>query len=346
MIERFKGVTATLSDWNSTNKIIPKDIWAIVVIEGTKNEPTKLGLKIGSGRLFQNTPYIISPAMLETKIDKPSVDLPSAIKFLAEDGIYHKIDLSEIKTNLDDLLLDLDKENLQIPTKSQVEWISQQMYTPPQFTTFSSSSSLIGKVDMGTSIQGDINLNWLISNKENISEVSISVSEGVWSGDGEVSNPVSTTSKKITSSSPITFNNIKNVQITISGKDSKGNSINTKTLNIVYTHRIYYGTVDTPVITSFGDITRLNSIHSNSRKHTVSFNPVGSQYSIVLIPVEIDQSAINIVNVNAPNIDHSYNMNEGEGGTLSKYTLTKNGIIYNAYVSYGATAGASSSQIK
>jgi hypothetical protein len=144
---------------------------------------------------------------------------------------------------------------------------------------------------------------------------------------------------------PISYNTIHTTLFTLSALDVKGTALLSKVLSIEHTHRIHYGTHTDKVIDSFTQLTGHASILSNSRYHEVSFFPAGSQYSFLFIPAEIPQSGINIVNSKLIHIPHSFNMNNGDGGTVSPYYRVIDGVLYNVYVSYNQSSGSSTAII-
>jgi hypothetical protein len=345
MIQRYKGVVALIEDWESTNKVIPEELWAVVVLEGTERYPLRAGIKLGSGRRYSDTPFIVDPRWWDAKIPKPLTETPSSEMFLAEDGEYYLLDTGKGLT-LNDIQIWLAENNLEITSTEEVAWVRAQMYKIPVFESFQSGSQFIGVVQMNTLVSGNIGLAWTLLNPENILETTLSASEGDWTGLGLVTNPLTARNKVVTLTTPITSQQIKTITLTLSGKDSRGAILTSRQLHIRFTHRIFWGTALTREITSLESITGLSSILSNDRKHTLQFTPSGNQYSVILIPSDIPQQGINIVNVNIGNSDHSYMMNEGSGPTIHKSTLIHQGVLYNAYVSFNASNGPSKAEIK
>lgn len=341
MIQRFKGITANLDQWTASEKIIPDELWCVV------NMPdNNIGLKIGNGiKTFSELSWIIDPRKFDAFINKPIVENPSATKFLNEQGEY--IDLNGVgEFDLDTCLSELNTQGLEIPTKEEVAWIRDQMYTAPVFTNFTSTSSYFTQVPMGTSIQGTLAFNWNINARENTDKGNIQVSEGTWEGGSNIDLGAISSANLTLLSTAIQYSQIKTLTFTLTGKDTKGNNMNSCTLQITWTHKLYWGTSDVKSISDITDLTNRNSSMQNTRYKTITFNPVNQQYSIIVIPDEIPQDNINIVNQNAAAIDHSFNMNSGNGGTESLYNLQINGILYRAYVTYSTTASSSTAIIK
>lgn len=334
---RFKGVTADLASWEATTRIIPEEVWALVVFPDNS-----VGLKSGQGVNFANTPWIHDPRDLGNKLDKQVGEGLSSVKFLAEDNNYYEV---QSGLDLDQLLLELDERGLEIITKEEAAWIREQMYQPPVLSSFT-VSGFNSKLEMGEVVTGTKILNWVLSNAANIATLTISVTQGTWTNNGVVPDPENTVSRSLEAQSPISFNTIQSITWRIQGVDSKGNTVVAQTKTSTWTHRLHWGTITGDTITTLAEIIGRQDVHSNSRLHTMSFTPTASQKSIILIPQDIDQSGINIVNSNAPTIDHSYGMNDGTGGTTVAFTVTDSGIVYNAYVSYNPSLGSSTAIIK
>jgi hypothetical protein len=219
------------------------------------------------------------------------------------------------------------------------------MYQPPVLSAFSIGGHQ-NVVEMGASISGSFVLTWALSNNINIASLNIAVNAGIWTNTGNVPNPESTVSRTLELQTPLSYTNIQTVTWTLSGIDSKSNALVSRTKSTTWTHRVYWGTIAGDTITTLAEVIGQQSVLSNSRLHTMTFTPTGSQKSIILIPQEIDQTNINIVNSNAPTINHSYGMNDGNGGTTVAFTVTDSGIVYNAYVSYNPSNGSSTAIIK
>lgn len=336
-IRRFKGVSATLSDWENTTRIIPEEVWAIVLFPDST-----IGLKNGIDKQFSETPWLVDPRSLGNKLDKQVGENLSTTKFLAEDNQYYEVQSGQ---DVDAILAEFDARGLEVITKEEAAWIRDQMYQAPVLSGFG-VSGFSSKLEMGATISGDKTLSWALSNAANIQSLNIAVDQGSWNNIGNVADPDITVSKLINTVSPITFSQIRTITWSLSGIDVKGNPINTVSKSSTWTHRIYWGTIAGDTITTLAEIIGRQSVHSNSRLHTVTFTPTGSQKSIILIPQEVNQSGINIVNSNAPTIDHSYGMNDGNGGTTVAFTVTDSGIVYNAYVSYNPSLGSSTAIIK
>ena len=342
MIQRFKGITAKVEEWNSSKKLIPDELWCVVVMPDDE-----IGLKIGSGdKVFEELKWIVEPGKFDKYILKPQSEEPSKEKFLAEDGNYYEVFQGTGELDIDSLIEGLSEKGLEIPTKEEVEWIRGQMYQKPYIISFKSTSLIVGKVPMGTSLAGIIPFTFKVGNMQNAKKGSIEVSEGTWSG-GEGLELASVTSANLRlDGKKITSKRIKTVTFTLSGTDIKGNRFPGKIVSVEWTHKIYWGTSNQKTVSGLEGLTNRGEAMQNTRGATCSFSPAGRQYSIIMVPQEIPQTGINIVNKNAPSIDHSYNMNKGDGGTESLYELNINGIIYNVYVSYGTTGAASTAIIK
>lgn len=343
MIQRFKGITTTLDAWNASTKIVRDELWCVVQFPDNK-----IGLKIGNGTdVFTDLPWIINPDQLNTFIIKPDIEEPSATKFLNQLGEYVEIESgSDDGCNLDVCITEMEDRGLELLTTEEAEWVRTQMFVSPKFTSFSSISNLIGKVPMGTALTGTLNFKWDVSTPENAGLGQVTVDDGLWEGGTDIDLSDTNSANITLLSSNISSNVIKTITFTLSGVDIKGNQLSQKTLTIVWTHNIYWGTSSTKSISTLNELTNRNEISSNSINRTIEFTPVGQQYSILLIPNELEQDNVNIVNKNASSIDHSYNMNEGDGGTKSLYSLDINGILYNAYVTYATTGSTSTAIIK
>lgn len=341
MIQRFKGISSELTEWENSSKIIPDELWCVV------NMPDgNVGLKIGTGKkVFNDLSWIIDPRVYDAFITQPTVDTPSAQKFLNEQGEYIEMATST-ELDLDTHLANLADRGLEILTTDEVTWIRNQMFAVPEFTSFSSTSSYFAEVTMGTSISGTIPFSWSQKNPENTGTGNILVSEGTWEGGSNIDLQSVKSANLTLSSTAIASTKIKTLTFTLTGVDNKGNTMNSRKLTITWTHKLYWGTSNAKNITSIQDLTNRGECMQNTRYKTVSFNPVNQQYSIILIPDEIPQTDINIVNQNLSAIDHSFNMNSGNGGTESLYNLQINGILYNAYVTFSTTASPSTAIIK
>src|ERR1035437_6584728 len=154
MEKRFKGVTATLAEWELSNKIVPDEFWAVVRIPSV--DGISIGLKIGDGvSHFKSLPWIANPTLDNSFIAKPTTTSPSAIKFLNE-----KLEFIEVNVNsqmsIDDILTGISNKTLEIPTKTETAYLRNLMYTPPVLTSFTSTSPFIGKVEMGAVVSGSI----------------------------------------------------------------------------------------------------------------------------------------------------------------------------------------------
>ena len=342
-LDRFKGVTATLEQWNNYNKIIPSEVWAIVVTKQTLGIPTEVGMKIGIGKIFSETPWIINPATLTGKIDKPTTETPSATKFLAEDLNFYEIDTAP-GIDMNGILDYFDAYDLNFVSGTELTGLQELLYKQPTINSFSTSSSVT--VEMGQSIPSSIPLSWNISNVSNVASASLSTSEGNWNGLGSI-NVASISGKTLTLVTQIISRAIKSVVLTLQLTTTKGSTIS-KTVSFNWTHRIYYGTSSVQDVSSYADLTNSSSVLSNSRFTECSFTPVGNQYSLIFIPTEVAQTGINIVNKVNQNVPHSYGMwNNISGQVTDKmYTRTINSISYNVYVSMNPSYGSSTAVIK
>lgn len=336
MIERFKGVTATLTDWNNTSRIIPSEVWAVVVIEGTVDAPTEIGLKLGIDASFANTPWLYDPRVLDNKIDAPDVTNPSSVKFLAQDGNYYEIEVAEGLT-LDEVYSDIDDKDLEIPTKSEVEWLREQVFTVPTIASFTSSSGMLGYLERSTVIEGSITFTYTLTEKANIASVNLSVSHGTWSGTGTISL-TSSSKVKITLSGSLTVADTDTITYELKITDTYGNS-SSAYLYTRFTPKVYYGMTLSQVITSLDDIVGKTSFLFTDYPFTLSFAPGSTaKYPILLIPASVDKDDMNIVNKNVEGIAHSFGMNSKGSSTQYLYSFSGD-ILYHAYVTDETSSG-------
>ena len=342
-IKRFEGITALAAEWEAKNPIIPEEVWVLVVTAGTIEIPSALGLKIGTGFNYNSTPWIIDPAVIDGKVPKPITELVNN-KFLARDGAYYEVQAG--LTEATEIDTELNSGGYFTVNAQELAYIRSQMFELPTISNFSSLSGYIGQIPMGQSIAGKIGLNWAITQPDNIQYATLAISEGNWNGEGQI-DPVGLSSTQIELiSADIIKYDISTISITMY-LWANDQVVDTKQLNMTYTHNIYYGTSNVKEINHYSDLEgQTASKFSNSRFHTLSFNPGSEQYSIIFIPVGIAQENINIVNQEFQSSSHSYNMNIGNGGTVPSYTRLINSVLYNVYVSYGATSGSTTAIIK
>jgi hypothetical protein len=339
MIQRFKGVTETFFTWQNSEKKIPHEVWAVAVIEGTVSTPIVVGLKIGDGRVFSETPWVYDPRALDNKIEKPHVETPSEIKFLNEAGEYVLIDLEGVGISYLALLASLDENNKELAAKEELDFLRDLMFVPPEFTSFSSTSPYIGNVETTRTVAGTIPVSFYASNPAGIASASISVNVGTWTGTGAVNVGIEFFRSLILQESQLTRLDTDEIVITLSGVDIKGNAIPSKSIKIKFTPRIYYGLIE-GIPTTSSPLQSTQSFFVSSYPYTIEFDPAGiSRTLCVLIPASHNPSDPDFRNFNAATVPHSLRMNAGGEETASSGTILINDLVYYVYLSDYITAG-------
>lgn len=299
---RYQLLVATTAEWESKNPILRKGEPGLEVTY-TGNKITTSRMKIGDGvSTWTELPY-------------------------NTDDYYPYNDLATI--SIGDIVAGEDLQG-QLLSDLLKKFLAQ--YINPQITSFKATNKTSYTYEVGTDLPANYTLSWIISNIENIQDLTtgiISSSDvNAFTNLGNVN--LNDLNYILNCAGSYSYSLPQNINITLTGYNDKNQQINTAEVDIDWKGLIAYGvngTGEVSTSTHFNTIKNQNNLLSNSAKRTYSFS-VG--YPFILIPDFIDISNVSFKDADN-GLDFSMDYQDNWNGSLPRTVTINNGNINVTY---------------